>query len=208
MSYAHEVRYRLTGVEDTDWAVIRFPAGVEIELLDVLRGETYDVEVRAIGSRGRMSAPATFSITVGTTARTGALALPANAIGNRASVWDVDTSVTYSASDSSATVSVSAGTLVIGGATISYGASSATVAGTPETSKTIFLYYDDPRLQGGTLDLGVTDNFITSMAGNGRIAIISLKIDFPAIGAPPNTGGGGIGGGGGGGGANSQTEAL
>ena len=204
MAYAHEVRYRLTGAEDTDWTVVRFPAGVEIELLNVLRGGVYDVEVRAIGSRGRMSLPATLTVTVGTTTREGALALPANAIGNRASVWDVDTSVTYSASESSATVSVSAGTLVIGGATIAYGASSASVTGAPSTSKTIFLYYDDPQLAGGTLPLGVTESYITSVAGNGRIAIISLKIDFPAVGAPPNTGGGGIGGGGGGGGANNQ----
>lgn len=198
---AQELRYRIVGAEDTAWVVDRVAAGQNIEMRNVRRGVTYDIEIRNVDHTGRMSVPAAFQHTVGTTLREGALALPVNAVANRASVWDVDTSVTYSASDSVATVSVSAGTLVMGGASINYGASSASVPGAPETKKTIYLYYDDPQLRGGSLDLGVTDDYITSLAGDGRIAIISLEINFPAVGAPPNTGGGGIGGGGGGGGA-------
>ncbi|KRG71773.1 hypothetical protein ABB27_02460 [Stenotrophomonas terrae] len=200
---AQELRYRIAGAEGTDWAVERIPAGRNIELRSVRRGITYDVEIRNIDHTGRMSGPATFQHTVGTTLREGALALPVNAVANRASVWNVDTSVTYSATDSIATVSVSAGTLVMGGASVNYGASSASVAGTPSTKKTVYLFYDDPQLRGGSVDLGVTDDYITSLAGDGRIAITSMDINFPAVGAPPNTGGGGIGGGGGGGGTKS-----
>lgn len=204
---AQELRYRIVGAEDTAWVVDRIRAGQNIEMRNVRRGITYDIEIRNIDHTGRMSAPASFQHTVGTTFREGALALPVNTVANRASVWDVDTSVTYSATDSVAIVSVSAGTLVIGGASISYGASSASVPGAPETKKKIYLYYDDPQLRGGSVDLGVTDDYITSLAGDGRIAIISLEITFPAVGAPPSTGGGGIGGGGGGGGAtNPGTE--
>lgn len=198
---AQELRYRVAGVDGTEWIVDRIPAGRNIELRSVRRGVTYDVEIRNVDHTGRMSAPATLQHTVGSTVREGALALPVNSVANISSVWDVDTSVTYSATDSVAMVSVSAGTLVIGGTTINYGASSASVAGAPETEKTIYLFYDDPRLEGGSVDLGVTEDYITSTAGNGRIAITTLKITFPAVGAPPSTGGGGIGGGGGGGGA-------
>lgn len=198
---AQELRYRIAGAEETEWIVDRIPAGQNIELRAVRRGVTYDVEIRNVDHTGRMSAPATLQHTVGATIREGALALPVNSVANISSVWDVDTSVTYSATDSVATLSVSAGTLVIGGTTIHYNASSASVAGAPETSKTVYLYYDDPRLAGGTVDLGVTEDYITSMSGNGRVAITAVKITFPAVGAPPSTGGGGIGGGGGGGGA-------
>jgi len=200
---AQELRYRIATAEPGAWTVDRIRAGQPIELRDVRRGVTYDIEVRNIDHTGRMSAPAVLQHTVGSTAREGALALPVNAVANRASVWNVDTSVTYSATDSVATVSVSAGTLVMGGANISYGASSASVAGDPETKKIVYLYYDDPQLRGGSLDLGVTEDYITSLSGDGRIAITTLEIDFPAVGAPPVTGGGGIGGGGGGGGAKS-----
>lgn len=197
---AQELRYRIAGAEETEWIIDRVPPGQNIELRSVRRGITYDVEIRNVDHTGRMSAPATLQHTVGATIREGALALPVNSVANISSVWDVDTSVTYSATDSVTTLSVSAGTLVIGGTTIHYNASSAAVVGAPETEKTVFLYYDDPRLEGGTADLGVTDDYITSMSGNGRVAITSMKIVFPAVGAPPSTGGGGIGGGGGGGG--------
>lgn len=198
---AHEFRYRIAGSDESDWIIDRVVAGQIIEISQVQRGVTYDIEVRNIDHTGRMSDPAVFQNTVGTTIREGALALPVNSIANISSVWNVGTSVTFNATDSSATISVSAGSLVIGGETINYGASSATVVGVPTEKKTYYLYYDDPRLEGGTLPLGVTEDFITSMAGDGRVAINNIEITYPAVGAPPVTGGGGIGGGGGGGGS-------
>lgn len=198
---AREVRWRpvVAGVP-ADWSYVRLLPNQAFSLPDAVRGTTYQIQARNLGIRGTSSpwvaAPAH---TVAATIREGTLALPVNSIANLSSVWNVDTSVTYNATDSSATVSVSAGTLVIGGETVAYGASSAVVPGAPSTTKTVYLYYDDPTLSGGSLTLGVTEDFITSMAGNGRIAITTLLINFPAAGGT-STGGGGIGGGGGGGG--------
>lgn len=206
---AMDVRYRVADVVDPgEWISVRFPVGQDIRLDKVVRGLTYDIELRNVDHTGRLSLPVEIQHTVATTVREGALALPVNAFANRGSVWNVDTSVTYSATDSVATISVSAGTLVSGGRTISYSASSAEIPGTPEEQKVVYLYYDDPWLQGGPVDLGVTDDYITSLAGDGRIAITTLTITFPAVGAPPNTGGGGIGGGGGGGGAGNIVQDI
>lgn len=195
-----EVRYRPSGEDNASWTAFRIGVNDDIELTGVTRGITYDIEIRNIDNTGRMSEPVSITHTVGSTIREGALALPVNSIANISSVWNVGTSVTFSATDSSATISVSAGSLVIGGEQINYGASSAVVTGDPEVKKTYYLYYDDPTLSGGTLPLGVTEDFITSMSGDGRVAINNIEITFPAVGAPPVTGGGGIGGGGGGGG--------
>lgn len=206
---ATDIRWRsASDLGEGAWITRRLAPGEALTLRELERGVEYEVQARNIGANGRASAWVSRTITVPETNRRGASALPVNAVGNIPSVWDVDTEVTFSAStdgggDSTATISASAGTLVIGGQTVTYGASSGTVTGTGGTTKRVFLYYDDPRLQGGSRTLGITDSFITSMSGNGRVAITNLLIEFPGIGAPPNTGGGGIGGGGGGGGAGS-----
>lgn len=203
----YEIRYRPADDDDADWLAERVPPTPNIALTGLQSGVLYLFEARSIGGNGRSSDWVPVLVTVPETNRTGALALPTNVIGNRASMWNVDTSVTYAATSpaagaSSATISVSAGTLVIGGSTIAYGASSATVTGTAGTSKIVYLYYDDPRMQGGSRVLGVADNVVESANVDGRIAVTSLKIDFPAAGGSGG-GGGGIGGGGGGGGANN-----
>lgn len=201
----YDVRYRIDG-GDSDWTVERFPVGADIVLRGMVRGESYEIEIRAVAANGRTSTWVDCSTNVPATAREGAAALPVNAVGNRASVWDIDTDVTYNATDSSATISVSAGTLRIGAQAISYEASSGVVSGSASTTKTVFLYYDDPRLQGGARTLGITESFIESMSGNGRVAIISLEINFPTTGGS-SSGGGNIGGGGGGGGTVSPPAA-
>jgi len=119
----------------------------------------------------------------------------------------VDTSVTFSADSSTATISVSAGTFLVGGQSITYSASSGTVSVSPGVEKTFYLYYDDPRMQGGSLPLGITDDRITSMAGNYRVAISSVRFTPPNPGDPPISGGGGIGGSGGGNGAFDEVLA-
>ena len=125
-------------------------------------------------------------------------------IGNVASRWVAGTEVTYTASDTSATISVTAGTLQIADKQISYGASSAVLAGTADQVVTVWLYYDDLRLQGGTRTLGVTTDPVTSLAAPGRILISSLTITFDSVGGGGTGGGGDIGGGGGGSGSNNQ----
>ena len=200
MIVAKEISYREYGSGE-GFTIFRIPDGADITLRDVVRGVAYEVEVRNVDHTGRLSAPAKFTHTVSTAAREGALALPTNVFANVPSTWDVDTSVTFSADSSTATISVSAGTFLVGGQSVTYAASSGTIAVSPGVEKTLYLYYDDPRMQGGSLPLGITDSRITSMAGNYRVAISSVKFTAPNPGDPPVTGGGGIGGGGGGNGA-------
>lgn len=206
MIVAQEISYREYGSGE-GFTVYRVPDGADITLRDVIRGLTYEVEVRNVDHTGRLSVPATFTHTVSTAAREGALALPTNVFANVPSTWDVDTSVTFSADSSTATISVSAGTFLVGGQSVTYAASSGTIAVSPGVEKTLYLYYDDPRMQGGSLPLGITDSRITSMAGNYRVAISSVKFTAPNPGDPPVTGGGGIGGRGGGNGAFDELVA-
>lgn len=208
MITGYEVRYRIQSDLTTDWTVMTFSTATLIELPIVRRDVTYDIEIRAIDSSGRMSEPSIHSVVMNPAPREGALALPVNSIANITSVWDVDTSVEFSATSDLATVTVSAGTLVIGGKSISYGASSASIAVTPSQQTTVYMYYDDPQLRGGTLPLGLTKSYIESVAGNGRVAINFITFTPPAPGDPPVTGGGGIGGGGGGGGAHNPAEEV
>lgn len=206
----YEIRYQPANDDTVDWIVECVPATPSVALKGLEPGVMYLFEARSIGANSRSSEWVPVLVTVPGTNRTGALALPTNVIGNRASMWNVDTSVTYQATSpaegaSTATISVSAGTLVIGGSTIAYGASSATLTGTAGTSRTVYLYYDDPRLQGGSRALGIADNVVDSANVDGRIAITSLEVKFPAAGSSGG-GGGGIGGGGGGGGAYNPRE--
>lgn len=206
----YDVRYRADGSEE-DWTQVRFPVDADIIIPDVVRGADYLLQIRSVSSAGRTSEWVDAPVSVPDTNREGAAALPVNATANIPSVWDVDTEVTFTATtdgsgDSLATIDVSAGTLVMGGRTVTYSASSGTITGTPGQTKRVYLYYDDPRLMGGARTLGVTDNYITSVSGNGRVAIIGINVTFPNIGDPPSTGGGNIGGGGGGGGGNSPGQ--
>lgn len=208
---AYDVRWRIAD-DAQDWTVKRFPLGVAIDIRDGLMRDTeYEGGIRSVAESGKTSQWVPFAVTVPGTNREGAAALPVNAFANQASAWDVDTSVEYVAStdgsgDSVAVITVSAGSLVVGDVSVAYAASSASVAGEPQTEKRLYLYYDDPRLLGGARTLGVAESYVDSLRGAGRVAITSVLLQFPAIGAPPNTGGGGIGGGGGGGGAHNNPQ--
>ena len=200
---AIEVRWRIVG--DAAWQVRRYVPGAQIKIREIGRGDEYEVEARSIGVAQLASEWVPVTVLVTPTNRIGALALPTNVVGNQSSMWNIGTSVTYAAvsptsGDSEATISVSAASLVVGSRTINYAASSATVTGTPGTSKRVYLYYDDYNFQGGSRPLGVSDNIVSAANADGRIALTSLLLEFPE---PGGTGGGGgdAGGGGGGGGA-------
>lgn len=208
---AYDVRWRQAG-SDAPWTMRQFPADSGLTLPDLERGLPYDIELRSVAASGRVSTWVTANVSVAPTNRLGALALPTNIIGNQTSMWGMDTEVTYAASSpaegaASATISMSAGTLVIGGTTINYSASTASVTGTAGTTRTFYLYYDDPRLQGGTHALGVVTNIVDTANVDGRIAIGSVTVQFPAAGSSGG-GGGGIGGGGGGGGSHQQPQQI
>ncbi len=197
-----QVRWRLVGTDG--WQVRSFVPGAQIAIKEISRGGDYEVEARSVGMRGLASDWVGATIAIPITNRVGALALPPNVVVNQSSMWGMDTEVTYSAAspetgDATATISMSAGSLVIGTTTISYGASSAAVTGPPSTSRTVFLYYDDPNFEGGTRTLGVADTPVAAANVYGRVAITSVVVTFPAPGGSGG-GGGSIGGGGGGGG--------
>src|SRR5690606_10624487 len=108
-----------------------------------------------------------WSVEVPGTAREGVLALPAS-VGANIGIWDVDISVDWSADTTSATISVSSGTYVIAGRTINYGSSSVAVSGAPGTTKTFYLYYNDPQLAGGTRTLHASETYVDMRNGDGR----------------------------------------
>ena len=208
---AYVLRWREAG-SDAVWQEKRFPVGPSLVLDEVERGTNYEMEVCSVAGNGRSSEWVPLAVNVAASNRVGALALPTNVIGNQPSMWGMDTEVTYSATspvegEGTATISMSAGALVVGGTTINYGASSASVTGAPGTSRRVYLYYDDPRLEGGTRALGVANNVVDTANVDGRIAITSLVVQFPAPGGSGG-GGGGIGGGGGGGGSHDQPQVI
>src|SRR5690606_14959947 len=104
----------------------------------------------------------------------------------------------WSATDTVATVNVSAGVLQAGERQVSYNASSVEITGTAEEEKTVYLYYDDPQYAGGTRTLGYTTDPVASMAGYGRVLIDQVTITYDSVGGGGTSGGGDIGGGGGG----------
>ena len=207
---AIEVRWRPVG--DTAWQVRRYVPGAHIKIREIGRGDEYEVEARSIGVAQLASEWVPVTVLVTPTNRTGALALPTNVVGNQSSMWNIGTSVTYAAvspisGDSEAIISVSAASLIVGSRTINYAASSATVTGTPGTSKRVYLYYDDFNFQGGSRPLGVADNIVSAANADGRIALTSLLLEFPEPGETGG-GGGGVGGGGGSAGPRDPGEAV
>lgn len=205
---AIEIRWRIVG--DDAWMIRRYPVGTPVTLRDLERDEDYEVEARNIGVGDLASAWVAATITVPATNLTGALALPPNVVTNQSSMWGMDTEVTYAAEsplsgDSEATISMSAGTLVVGEVDISYDASSAAVTGAPSSSRVVYLYYDDPRLEGGARELGVSDTPVGAANVYGRVAITPVLLQFPGPG-DTGGGGGGIGGGGGGGGPHTPQQ--
>lgn len=193
---AIEVRWR--GSPDDAWESRRFLPGQEIFIPEPERGALYEVQACSIGVPGAPSSEwVDASVLMPETNRTGAAALPPVVFGNTPSRWVSGTNVSWSATDTEATISVSAGVLQVGEKQISYAPSAVVVPGTPNTAVRFWLYYDDYHRQGGARTLGATTDPTASMAAAGRILIIPVDVTFAPAGG--STGGGGdIGGGGGG----------
>lgn len=195
---ALELRWRIQG-SGQPWTTARYaPDLTTITLTGLIRGETYDGEARYIADVGPPSPWAPVSWMVATTPREGTAALPPVSAGNVSSRWVSGTEITWSATDTTCTVNVSAGTLQVGEKQISYGASSVELTGTAEEVRTVYLYYDDPRFAGGTRTLGATTDSVASMSGFGRVLIDQVTVTFDIAGGTGTTGGGDIGGSGGG----------
>ena len=194
---AYEVRFRVAG-SGSNYQVRRFPVPAPSLTIKggLVRGTSYEASVRAIGADGQPSDWVDCSFTVAA-GREGAMALPPVSSGNVGSRWAGSTAVTYNATDSIATVSVSAGSLQIGDGTVSYDAASASFAGSPNLVQKVYLYYDDPQLRGGARTLGITTDAVSSVSSYGRVLITALTLNFPPPGGTSSGGRSirGIGGG-------------
>ena len=104
--------------------------------------------------------------------------------------------VSYTASagtPATATISVTAGSCLIGSVSVAYNAMNVNVTGTGGTNVTYQLYVDDPGFAGGTKTLVATTSGNTVYQNDGRVWIGSVTVAYPTSGS-----GGGSGGGGGG----------
>jgi predicted phage tail protein len=111
-------------------------------------------------------------------------------VGNYGAGW-TGAGISYSASTTSATISVAAGTLQTGPTTVAYSASSATVSGSAGLVRTYYLYYDDDAYVGGSKTLNATTSQITSLSANGRVLVGTVTVTFPTSGTGTGSGGAG-----------------
>jgi len=95
-----------------------------------------------------------------------------------------------------ATISVGAGSALIGSQSVSYNATSAGVTGTGGATVRFYLYVDDATFAGGTRTLIATSDPNANFQSDDRVWLGFADVTFPTSG----TGGGNGGGGGGGGG--------
>lgn len=110
---------------------------------------------------------------------------------NFGSGWTSGGAISYSATPTSATISVTAGTFAMGSQQVSYNASSVNVSGSASTSATFWLYYDDPGLTGGSKTLVASTSVVDTYNSDSRVLVGSVTVAFPASGSG---GGGGSGG--------------
>ena len=104
--------------------------------------------------------------------------------------------ITYTSaagSPATATISVTAGSCLIGSDSVSYNAMNVNTTGTGGTNVTYQLYVDDPNFAGGTKTLVATTSGNAVYQNDGRVWIGSVTVAYPSSGT-----GGGSGGGGGG----------
>lgn len=107
---------------------------------------------------------------------------------NFGSGWISGGAISYSATPTSATISVTAGTFAMGSQQVSYNASSVNVSGSASTSATFWLYYDDPGLTGGSKTLVASTSVVDTYNSDSRVLVGSVMVAFPASGS---SGGGG-----------------
>jgi len=161
---------------------------------------TYTVQVQSINLQGKKSAP--LVETAYFNGSTLVLQTPqgnssSTTVGSIRSTWSGLT-ISYTTTGGppvGATISVSAATLIAGSATTSYNASSLTLTGTPSTTVTYFLWYDDPGFKGGSLILNSDTTGLGLTTTDGVVYVGSVAITYPASGG---SSGGGSGSGGGG----------
>lgn len=202
---AIEVRWRVAS-SGQPWSVQRYPPeATNITIPGLTRGVSYEGQARALGPGVLPSpwAPVTWDVADGN--RTSSTALPPVTVGNVSSRWISGTEISWSGTDTSITLSVTAGVLQVGDQQISYGASSVEITGTASEVRTVYLYYDDPYWEGGSRTLGATTDSVASMAQPGRVLIDQVTVTFAASGGS-SSGGGDIGGGGGGSGPTCPDE--
>lgn len=125
---------------------------------------------------------------------------PPIATGGLRSAW-VGQTITGSydtASPATVTISVSAATLRVGDASITYSAMSFTDTQARGSTVTRYLYADDPTYAGGSQTLSATTEFGGLFTSNGRVFVGTITTVIPASGSGTGsgTGGGGSGGGG------------
>lgn len=206
MIVAIELHWRIKDSEQP-WTVARYaPDLTTITLTGLIRGETYEAEARYVQDFGPPSSWATADIIVSDTDRIGTTALPPVVSGNVSSRWVSGTEITWSATETACTINVSAGVLQYGERPVSYNASSIELVGTADEVRTVYLYYDDPKVEGGTRTLGATTDSVASMAGYGRVLIDQVTVTFDSAGGTGTSGGGDIGGSGGGSGPTCPHE--
>lgn len=99
----------------------------------------------------------------------------------------------YSATTTSATISVGAFSYLMGSITVDYNACSVTVSGAAGSVVNYFLYFEDPTYSGGTPVLQATTNGNDCYVQDGTVFLGSISVTFPTSGSGS---GGGAGGGG------------
>ena len=102
--------------------------------------------------------------------------------------------ISYSATTTTATISVAAGSSYIGTASISYNACSVGTTGTAGTAVNYFLYFDDATYAGGSQTLVATTTPTVIYQNDGRVYVGSVTVNYPATGTTAGTGSGGGGG--------------
>ncbi len=118
-------------------------------------------------------------------------------VGSTGSRWS-GAAITYSipttGSPAVVTLSVAAGSLVAGSATIAYNASSGTVNQTRSTTVTYYLYYQDASYTGGAKALNITTDPANISNADDRVWIGTADVVCPAAGTAGSGGGSGGGG--------------
>ena len=199
-----EIRWRVAN-SDSPWSYRRYPPDASsITINGLSRNTTYEGEARSLAEGDLASEWVPVTWIMPSSNRDGSTAIPPSVVGNVGSRWVSGTSVTYTTTPTSVTFTVSAGVLQVGDNQINYNGAGASASGTPGSTQTFYLYYDDPRFEGGSRTLGITTDPVASISGYGRIMIVPKTITFPTSG----TGGGGGDIGGGGGGTNNPCVSV
>lgn len=103
--------------------------------------------------------------------------------GSAISGWPSGATISYTSTASAATINVAAGVLQIGDQTISYNAASVSVTYPGINPVRYYMYYDDPGMSGGSMQLKVSSNAATQYNSDGRVLVGTLLVTFSAGGS-------------------------